>query len=226
MSDLSSQAIAPGLLSEWPETDIPLVIGVAGGSGSGKTTIARAIVEGIGEDLVTLVEHDSYYRDQSHLSPDRRAAINYDHPDSLETELLVEHLVMLLSGTAVDVPVYDFTVHSRQATTNRIESRPVILVEGILVLAEVELRRLFDLKVFVDTDPDIRLMRRLRRDIEERGRSLDSVLGQYTATVRPMHLQFVEGSKRHADIIIPEGYNAGAVGTVVSMVRQVIADHL
>ena len=221
-ADVEEIAVRP--LADWPESDIPLVIGVAGGSGSGKTTISRAIVDGIGEDLVTFIEHDAYYRDQSHLSPEARAKINYDHPDSLETELLVEHLRALLAGDIVEVPVYDFTVHSRKQETVRVESRPVILVEGILVLAEPELRALFDLRVFVDTAADVRLMRRLRRDIEERGRSLESVLRQYLATVRPMHLQFVEGSKRYADIIIPEGYNPGAVGTVVSMVRQVLAE--
>ncbi len=223
MSSGTGDLVGRGL-QDWPESGIPLVIGVAGGSGSGKTTIAKAIVDAIGEQHVSLVEHDSYYRDQSHLSPEARAKINYDHPDSLETELLVEHLRMLLDGSPVDVPVYDFTVHSRKPETTPVDPRSVIIVEGILVLADEDLRSLFDLKVFVDTDPDLRLMRRLRRDIEDRGRSLDSVLGQYVATVRPMHLQFVEGSKRYADMIIPEGFNPGAVGTVVSMVRQVIAE--
>ncbi|HSG80238.1 MAG TPA: uridine kinase, partial [Acidimicrobiia bacterium] len=151
-----------------------------------------------------------------------RAKVNYDHPDSLETDLLVEHLRVLLAGRAIERPVYDFTVHNRAAETVEVEPHPVILVEGILVLTEPDLRDLMDLKIYVDTDADLRIARRWERDIKERGRTFDSVRDQYLHTVRPMHLQFVEPSKRYADIVIPEGYNLGAVGTVISMIRDVI----
>lgn len=198
----------------------PLVIGIAGGSGSGKTTITAAVVEDIGPDRVAVLQHDAYYRDQPHLTFEQRAAINYDHPDSLETEMLVSHLQALRAGRSVQVPVYDFATHRRKPETKTVGPRPVILVDGILVLAERRLRDLMDLKIFVDTDPDLRILRRLKRDIEERGRTIDSVIGQYLATVRPMHLQFVEPSKVHADLIIPEGYNRGAVAAVLGLVRQ------
>ncbi|MBW3666693.1 MAG: uridine kinase [Actinobacteria bacterium] len=199
--------------------DHPLLIGIAGGSGSGKTTIASAVVEGL-HGRVVVIEHDAYYRHRPDLSFEERAGVNYDHPDSLETELLVRHLAALRSGNAVDRPVYDFTRHLRSEETVRVGSGRVIVVEGILVLAEPALRDQLDLKVFVDTDPDLRLARRLQRDIEERGRSLDSVMTQYFATVRPMHLAFVEPSKRHADLIIPEGFNPAAVATVVELIRS------
>lgn len=197
-----------------------MVIGIAGGSGSGKTTIAEAIYEEIGPENGVLIQHDSYYRDHGHLPPEERSRVNYDHPDALETELLVRHLGELVEGQPVDVPVYDFKVHARRDETVRVQPRPVILVEGILVLFDAALRELMDLKIFVDTDADLRFMRRLRRDLEERARTLDSVFEQYLATVRPMHLQFVETSKRYADIVIPEGYNVGAVGTVIAMTRE------
>jgi uridine kinase len=195
----------------------PLVIGLAGGSGSGKTTIAEAVVSALSS--VALIQHDAYYRHQSHLSLEERTRVNYDHPDSLETELLIEQLRQLRSGTPIARPSYDFTVHLRSSETQVIEPAPVLLVEGILVLADADLRRELDLKIYVDTDPDIRLVRRLRRDLEERGRTPDSVLEQYLSTVRPMHLEFVEPSKRYADLIIPEGYNPRAVATVVDMIR-------
>ena len=207
--------------SDWPSTG-PLVIGLAGGSGSGKSTIARSIVDAIGAEQVALLQHDAYYRDQSDLPLEQRLKVNYDHPDSLETDLMVHHVGDLAAGRPIDRPVYDFTVHNRSAETVRIESRPVILVEGILVLYESELRALMDLKIYVDTDPDLRIVRRWERDIKERARSFDSVRDQYLQTVRPMHLQFVEPSKRYADIVIPEGYNLGAVGTVISMIREVL----
>lgn len=198
----------------------PLVIGIAGGSGSGKTTITAAVVEDIGRGRVAVLQHDAYYRDQPHLTFEERAAINYDHPDSLETEMLIGHLQRLRSGESVQVPVYDFATHRRKPETVTVGPRPVILVDGILVLAERRLRELMDLKIFVDTDPDLRILRRLKRDIDERGRTIDSVIGQYLATVRPMHLQFVEPSKVYADLIIPEGYNRGAVAAVLGLVRQ------
>ena len=205
---------------ELPEGGGPLVIGVAGGSGSGKTTISSAIVEQIGRDRVALVEHDSYYRDYGSLPVEERAKINFDHPDSLETELLIEHLRALIDGRPIEKPVYDFTTHSRLPETVTVNPKPTIVVDGILVFTEKELRELMDLKIYVDTDSDLRVLRRLQRDIEERDRTLDSVVAQYLSTVRPMHLQFVEPSKRYADIIIPEGYNRRAVATVMGMVRE------
>ena len=207
--------------SSWP-TAGPLIIGIAGGSGSGKTTIAESIVDAIGAEDVTLIQHDAYYRDQTHLPVAERAKVNYDHPDSMETDLLIAHLESLLDGVGFDRPVYDFTVHNRALETVRIEPKPAVIVEGILVLYEPELRELMDLKVYVDTDADLRLARRWERDIQERGRTFESVRGQYLTTVRPMHLQFVEPSKRYADIVIPEGYNVGAVETVISAIRDVL----
>lgn len=212
--------MAPGTAA-WP-TAGPLVIGIGGGSGSGKTTIAQSIVTAIGQADVTLIQHDAYYHDQTHLPVDERAKVNYDHPDSLETALLVRHLERLVAGEAVERPVYDFTVHNRSSETVTVEPKQAIIVEGILVLSEPTLRDLMDLKVYVDTDADLRIARRWERDIKERGRTFDSVRDQYLNTVRPMHLQFVEPSKRYADIVIPEGYNLGAVGTVISAIRDVL----
>lgn len=169
---------------------------------------------------VALLQHDAYYRHMPQLSFDDRTRVNYDHPSSLETELLVEHLEMLRSGKAVDRPIYDFASHLRSEDVVRVEPARVVVVEGILVLAEPELRSELDLKIFVDTDPDLRLARRLQRDIDERGRTVQSVIGQYFDTVRPMHLEFVEASKRYADLIIPEGYNPRAVATVVELIRS------
>lgn len=182
----------------------PLVLGIAGGTGSGKTTIALAIVEAIGAQCVR-VDHDSYYRDNSHLSPEQRAEINYDHPESLDNELIAQHVAKLKRGETIEKPIYDFREHARKEETARIEPAPVIVLEGILVLAIPALRELMDIKIFVDTDADIRLMRRMRRDIEQRGRSFASIRTQYYKTVRPMHLAFVEPSKSFADVIIPEG---------------------
>jgi uridine kinase len=183
----------------------PVIIGVAGGSGSGKTTVVREIVSRLGPDDVALIQHDSYYRDRSELSPTERAQVNYDHPDALETSLLVEHVRSLRDGHSVDVPVYDFSTHTRTAEVVPLAPRKVVIVEGILVLADQDLRAQMAMRVFVDTDPDIRMIRRLRRDMKERGRTLESVVTQYLESVRPMHLEFVEPSKRHAHIIIPEG---------------------
>jgi uridine kinase len=216
-----SEARLPGRRQHWPASQ-PLVIGIGGGSGSGKTTIARSIVEAIGPEKVALIQHDAYYYDQTDLPMEERIKVNYDHPDSFETTLLVEHLRQLRAGRPIQRPIYDFTVYNRSGDTVRVEPKPVVIVEGILVLYEADLRGLMDLKIYVDTDPDLRILRRLERDLKERGRSFDSVHDQYLATVRPMHLQFVEPSKRYADIVIPEGYNTGAVGTVISMIREVL----
>lgn len=196
-----------------------MFIGLAGGSGSGKTTIADELVDRL-ERRVALLHHDSYYRHMPELSFEERTKVNWDHPSSLETELLVAQLEMLRSGVAVEHPVYDFSAHLRSERTIRVEPAAVVIVEGILVLAQAELRSVFDLKIFVDTDADLRLARRLQRDITERGRTVDSVVEQYFATVRPMYLEFVEPSRRFADLIIPEGYNPAAVATVVELIRS------
>ncbi len=183
----------------------PLVIGVAGGTGSGKTTVAQHIVQNIGADRVALLQHDSYYKDQSHLHPEERARVNYDHPDALDNLLLYRHLQELGANCPVEMPVYDFKTHSRSQETLTVAPRSVILVEGILIFADQQLRQLMGLKIFVDTDADIRFIRRLRRDVAVRGRSVESVVEQYLTTVRLMHMEFVEPSKRFADLIIPEG---------------------
>jgi uridine kinase len=200
----------------------PVIIGVAGGTGSGKTTVVREIVRRLGEDDVAVIQHDSYYRDRSAIPPAERALVNYDHPDALETALLVEHLRALLAGRPVDVPVYDFSTHTRTTKVAPLAPRSVLIVEGILILAEPELRGLMSIRVFVDTDPDIRMIRRLRRDMRERDRTLESVVGQYLETVRPMHLEFVEPSKRHAHVIIPEGgENFVAIDMLVARIRAI-----
>ena len=198
------------------------MIGMAGGSGSGKTTISASIVDQIGPEHVALIPHDAYYRHRPELSYKERTRVNYDHPDSLETELLLIHMKDLAAGRPIRQPLYDFSRHLRRRETEIVEPRPVVLIEGILILVEPELRQIMDLRVFVDTDPDVRVLRRVERDMRERGRSFDSVVDQYLATVRPMHLQFVEPSKRHADVIIPEGYNPDAVGALVSTIREVL----
>lgn len=201
-----------------------VIIGVAGGSGSGKTTVVREIIRNIGSSQVTVIHHDSYYRDVTHLSFEDRTRINYDHPDSLETALLVAHLHMLRAGQSVEVPVYDFAQHNRSAEVEQAEPRKVIIVDGLLVLWDAELRKMMDIKVFVDTDADLRFIRRLKRDIQERGRSAESVIDQYTATVRPMHLEFIEPSKRYADIILPEGgYNRVGVDMLLTTIKAVLA---
>jgi uridine kinase len=201
----------------------PLVIGVAGGSGSGKTTVVRTIAESLGPERATVLEHDRYYRDRPDLGLAERAALNYDHPDSLETDLLVAHLRALRGGEAVEVPTYDFARYARTAFET-VPPRRAIVVEGILIFADAELRRLMDVKVFVDTDDDTRFIRRLQRDIGERGRTVQSVIEQYLATVKPMHLEFVEPSKRYADIIVPQGgHNAVAIDMLLTLIRGLAA---
>ncbi|MEN8376508.1 MAG: uridine kinase [Gemmatimonadota bacterium] len=205
------------------ETGRPVFIGVAGGSGSGKSTVVRRIVEGLAVPRVAVIHHDAYYRDLGDLPLEDRAKINYDHPDSLETELLVRHLEEMREGHPVEVPIYDFADHQRLEETRTVRPGRVLIVDGILILAVPSLRALMDIKVFVDTDPDVRLMRRLRRDIEERDRAVESVLRQFALTVRPMHLEFVEPSKRWADIIVPGGgYNDVAVDMLVTKARSIL----
>jgi uridine kinase len=198
------------------------VIGVAGGSGSGKTTVVRRIVDSLGPEQVTLLDHDRYYRDRNDLRLEERAALNYDHPDALETDLLVRHVRDLKGGQAVNVPQYDFTRHARLSETETFQPRRALIVEGILVFTDAALRDLMDIKVFVDTDSDTRFIRRLQRDVANRGRTMDSVIDQYQSTVKPMHLEFVEPSKRYADVIIPlGGHNTVAVDLLLTMLRSV-----
>ncbi|MBK8252156.1 MAG: uridine kinase [Polyangiaceae bacterium] len=199
------------------------IVGIAGGTGSGKTTVARRIAAALPASHVTTIEHDAYYRDRSDLSPEDRAQLNYDHPESLQTELLVEQLDQLRAGHAIDVPIYDFKEHQRAAESRRINPTPIVLVEGILVFVDPRLRERLDIKIFVDTDADIRIFRRIRRDMEHRGRTFDSVREQYYRTVRPMHLEFVEPSKRTADLIIPEGgNNAIAIDLIITKLKTLI----
>jgi uridine kinase len=203
----------------------PLVVGIAGGTGSGKTTVAQRLARAMPEGRCAMIEHDAYYRDQGHLPADERAAVNYDHPGSLESSLLARHLRELRAGRAVDVPIYDFATHTRRVQTRPVTPARVILVEGILVFAESALREQMDIKLFVDTDPDIRLMRRIRRDLEERGRTFQSVSDQYYATVRPMHIEHVEPSRRWADLIIPEGGdNDVALDVLLGQLWRIVSD--
>ena len=202
----------------------PIVIGVAGGTGSGKTTVAHRILDRVGAENITYIPHDAYYKDLSHLSYEERSQVNFDHPDSLETSLMVEHLKRLRRGEAVDIPVYNFKSHTRTSKTEHIIPAPIIIVEGILIFAEPDLLALFDVKLYVDTDADIRLIRRLRHDVERGGRTVDSVIEQYMRTVRPMHMEFVEPSKRYADVIIPEGgFNEVAIEMVAARIRGLLA---
>ena len=201
----------------------PLVIGIAGGSGSGKTTVAQEILQRVGRERIAFLQHDSYYKDLTGLPPTQRAEVNFDHPNSLENELLIQHVASLRDGKLVEVPIYDFSSDRRTGETFTVQPQRVILVEGILIFTEVTLREMFDVKIFVDTDSDLRLIRRLQRDITERGRTTESVIEQYLSTVRPMHLEFVEPSKRYADVIIPEGgFNTAALDMVVARVNVLL----
>ncbi len=201
----------------------PIVIGIAGGSGSGKTTVVRRLMASLGDDKVSVLEHDRYYRDRSDLRLEERAALNYDHPDSLETHLLVEHVKALRDGQVVQAPQYDFARHNRLEARQPVEPRAAIIVEGILIFADADLRALMDVKVFVDADDDTRFIRRLQRDITERGRTVPSVIDQYLGSVKPMHLEFVEPSKRYADIIVPQGgHNDVAIEMLLTLARGMV----
>ena len=198
-----------------------MFIGICGGTGSGKTTIARSIVDAVGRQNVVLVEQDSYYRNLADMPLDERHQANFDHPDSIDSDMLVNHLTRLRQGLMIEMPLYDFVTHTRSDKIIKIKPRPVVIVEGILIFSEPRVLDLLDMRVFVDTPDDVRLMRRLRRDITERGRTFERTLEQYERTIRPMHFEFVEPSKRHADIIIPEGSNTGVtVEFLCSMVRE------
>jgi len=209
-------------MAEKPST---LIIGIAGGTGSGKTTIANYLLESVGPEKIAFLPHDAYYKDLSNLSQEERAQVNFDHPSSLDTPLLIEQIQDLKAGNTVQLPSYDFKTHTRTKATLTIQPRPITLVEGILIFAEPELRRLFDIKIYVDTDADIRFIRRLQRDINERGRTTQSVINQYLKTVRPMHLEFVEPSKRYASLIIPEGgYNQVALDMIVARIESMLVE--
>jgi uridine kinase len=201
----------------------PVFIGIAGGTGSGKSTVARAVFQSMPASSIAVIEQDSYYRDQSELSYEERVKTNYDHPLAFDNDLLIEHLKQLSEGQSVDKPIYDFEIHNRKKETILVESRDIVILEGILLYEDPRIRDLLDIKVFVDTDPDVRVIRRIQRDMKYRGRSLDSVIEQYMTTVRPAHLQFVEPSKRYADLIIPEGgYNKVAIDLMVTKVQSII----
>jgi uridine kinase len=203
----------------------PFIIGVAGGSGSGKTTVVRKILEALEDTSVPVLEHDRYYRDRNDLRLEERAALNYDHPDSLETDLLVRHVNDLRAGRTIEAPVYDFARHARKEETETVAPGRAIIIEGILIYTDPALRKLMDVKVFVDTDDDTRFIRRLQRDISERGRTVQSVIEQYLGTVKPMHLDFVEPSKRYADIIIPQGgHNVVAIDMLLRLIRGLTTD--
>lgn len=201
----------------------PVIIGITGGTGSGKSTVARAIFESVPEKKASIIEQDCYYKDQSQLPAEERVKVNYDHPLAFDTELMIKQLQELLKGKTIEKPQYDFTIHNRRKETTLVEPTDIIIVEGILVLDSPKLRDLMDIKIFVDTDADVRIIRRIERDMEERGRTLESVITQYLNIVKPMHLEFVEPSKRYADIIIPEGgHNKVAIDIMVAKIKSII----
>ncbi|HLM54712.1 MAG TPA: uridine kinase [Pyrinomonadaceae bacterium] len=202
-----------------------MIIGICGGTGSGKTTVANRILESVRQEEVIFLQQDSYYRNLDQMPLDYRRQVNFDHPDAIDNDLLVEHLRALKRGEAVELPLYDFKTHARKAETLHMDPRPIIIIEGILVFAEQRLLDEMDIRVYVDTPDDIRFIRRLRRDVAERGRTVESVIEQYLATVRPMHTQFVEPSKRSADVIIPEGgHNLVSIALISGRIRERLAD--
>jgi uridine kinase len=210
-----------------PDHSVNLIIGICGGTGSGKTTVAKSILEAISTGDVVFIQQDSYYRNLKDLPLDYRNLANFDHPDALDNDLLVNHIRKLKAGEAVDLPIYDFRTHTRRNETLSVEPQPIVIVEGLLIFADRRLFEQLDIKVFVDTPDDIRFIRRLRRDIAERGRTVESVIEQYLATVRPMHMQFVEPSKRHADVIIPEGgHNLVSIDLISGKIRDRLANAL
>ncbi|MGT2711010.1 uridine kinase [Streptococcus oriscaviae] len=203
----------------------PIIIGVTGGSGGGKTSVSRAILNSFPDARISMIEHDSYYKNQSHLTFEERIKTNYDHPLAFDTDLMIYHINELLKGRAVEIPIYDYTQHTRSDRTYRQEPQDVFIVEGILVLEDKRLRDLMDIKLFVDTDDDIRIIRRIKRDMEERGRSLDSIIEQYTSVVKPMYHQFIEPTKRYADVVIPEGVsNVVAIDLITTKVESILRE--
>jgi uridine kinase len=203
----------------------PILIGIAGGTGSGKTTVARSIFKALPETNIVIIEQDSYYKDQSELTLDERIKTNYDHPLSFDNQLLIDHLKALLTGQSIEKPVYNFSIHNRSEETVKVYPKDIIILEGIMIFEDKDLRDIMDIKIFVDTDPDVRIIRRIVRDINDRGRTLESVIEQYLATVKPAHEQFIEPSKKFADIIIPEGgHNKVAIDIMVAKVKSSIID--
>ncbi len=201
----------------------PIIIGVSGGSGSGKTTIVDIIMDALGKEDVIVIKHDDYYKDQSDLSYEERIVVNYDHPNSLDNDLFIKHLIALTNGEVIDKPVYDFTIHNRMLETERVHPAKVIILEGILLLEDARIRDLMNIKVYVETDPDLRFIRRLDRDINERGRTVEQVIKQYLETVKPMHYQFIAPSKRHADIMIPNHYkHSVAVDLMITKIKSIL----
>lgn len=204
----------------------PILIGITGGTGSGKSTVAQAIYKALPAKNISIIEQDAYYKDQRHLSFEERTKTNYDHPLAFDTDLLIEHLKDLFNGKSIEKPIYDFSIHIRKGETITVESRDIIILEGIMILEDERLRDLMDIKIFVDTDEDVRVIRRIIRDIQERGRTLDSVINQYLTTVKPAHQQFIEPTKKYADIIIPEGgFNKVAIDIVVAKVKSVVYEN-
>lgn len=204
-----------------------MIIGISGGTGSGKTTVARRILENVSDEQIVFMQQDSYYRNLGDMPVELRHQINFDHPDALDNELFVNHVKALRAGEAIAMPVYDFALHQRKAESVRIEPKPILIIEGILVFVDAALRALMDVKIFVDTDDDLRFIRRLQRDVKERGRSVESVIKQYLETVRPMHRQFVEPSKRYADVIIPEGgHNEVGIDLISGKIRAKLQEEL
>lgn len=201
----------------------PILIGITGGTGSGKSTIADEIFNSFNEDCIAMIQQDAYYKDQKHLTMEERVKTNYDHPRAFDNDLLIEHLKALMNGESIEKPIYDFTVHTRADETTTVNPRDIIIVEGILILEDPRIRELLDIKVYVDTDADIRILRRMVRDIDERGRTVESVIEQYLSVVRPMHMQFIEPTKRYADIIVPEGgRNKVAIDILVSKIKDIL----